>query len=152
MPHATDPEKLVLFCPRCSGQHEDVGEWSTRPHRSHLCHYCKHLWRPQPFTTFGVALPIVGDLKRDWPAVIVTEATFIKLPDYSCTIPTGPKPEFTWRSRTPYYCEERRATHYMGKAVPMPDDPPGEISIVWRRLLVAEWLIGDALTRSLEAA
>ena len=43
----------VIFCPECSKQHIDRGEWATRLHHKHLCEYCGHVWRIEPYT-FGV--------------------------------------------------------------------------------------------------
>jgi hypothetical protein len=148
MTHAIRPERLVLFCPRCGAQHEDLGEWAERPHRTHRCLFCENEWRPFPWTTVGVAMPPLEFAA--WPAVLVREATFQRLADYSASLPTGPSPWRFWRSRWPYRSMDREALwHHLGVTVPMPDDPPGEITIVWRRLLVAEWLVGDTLCRAL---
>lgn len=35
------------------GQHRPY-PWVNRPHRSHLCHYCGHIWRPADVPTNGV--------------------------------------------------------------------------------------------------
>lgn len=48
------PTPLILFCPVCTAQHLDVGEWATRLHRTHLCLDCGHLWRPSEDYTVGV--------------------------------------------------------------------------------------------------
>jgi len=32
------------------------GPWTNPPHRSHLCRFCKHVWRPADVATNGVAI------------------------------------------------------------------------------------------------
>lgn len=53
------PIPMVLFCPHCSKQHIDaldaMVDWPNMPHRSHLCAYCKFVWRPADAPTVGVA-------------------------------------------------------------------------------------------------
>ena len=68
------PIDMVLFCPKCGLQHVDAPEkhdrllcdtdppaawsmppWKNEPHRSHLCHGCRHIWRPADVPTNGVA-------------------------------------------------------------------------------------------------
>ena len=63
------PVDMILFCPACGRQHIDgpegegpdgattarLGAWTNPPHRSHLCHYCGHIWRPADIATNGVA-------------------------------------------------------------------------------------------------
>lgn len=46
---------VLAFCPECRMQHVDRGEWETRPHRSHLCEHCGHVWRLAMVPTVGVA-------------------------------------------------------------------------------------------------
>lgn len=50
------PIPMILFCPACGVQHIDKpeGDWTNPPHRSHLCHYCGHIWRPADVATTGV--------------------------------------------------------------------------------------------------
>jgi hypothetical protein len=38
----------------CSGCGEGKGKWTNPPHRSHLCHGCKYVWRPADVPTNGV--------------------------------------------------------------------------------------------------
>lgn len=45
---------MELHCPFCHEQHIDEGEWATRPHKTHLCAYCEHQWRPANIPTVGV--------------------------------------------------------------------------------------------------
>lgn len=33
-----------LDCPECSMPHEDINEWSVRPHKTHLCLHCGALF------------------------------------------------------------------------------------------------------------
>jgi predicted RNA-binding Zn-ribbon protein involved in translation (DUF1610 family) len=44
---------MKLDCPNCGKQHIDKGEWATREHKTHLCEYCGHLWKPFPYPTVG---------------------------------------------------------------------------------------------------
>lgn len=133
---------MVLFCPRCSCQHEDFGHWATKPHRTHRCMFCKHEWRPFPYTTTGIALP--------GKELVVSHAAWIAMPDYSCTIPTGPRDGRFWRRREPYYSLDVNARHYLGLAQLEPTDPPDEISLFWRRLRVAEFEAGALISKLLE--
>lgn len=77
--HLQQPISMVLHCPRCGAQHIDEEEsdadylhryrksvasgatpssiptrWSNPPHKSHLCHICKTIWRPAEVYTVGV--------------------------------------------------------------------------------------------------
>ena len=53
------PVPMVLRCPECNGQHVDTPNvaqgWTNPPHRTHLCNFCGHLWRPFEYHTEGVA-------------------------------------------------------------------------------------------------
>lgn len=53
------PIAMILFCPRCGDQHVDAADhatgWGNPPHRSHLCGYCGHVWRPADVATTGVS-------------------------------------------------------------------------------------------------
>ena len=60
------PIDMVLHCPACHAQHIDEPKnflrnsefdapWNNPPHRSHLCHFCGHIWRPADVPTNGVA-------------------------------------------------------------------------------------------------
>jgi hypothetical protein len=70
---ATDlqgPIDMVLHCPNCGAQHIDAvtETWPNEPHRTHLCHYCEHRWRPADVATNGVeAVKTRG--KNDSPVV-----------------------------------------------------------------------------------
>ena len=52
LPH---PVPARLECPKCKVPHLDEGVWATKPHKTHLCLDCGHLWRPANFPTVGVA-------------------------------------------------------------------------------------------------
>lgn len=54
VPHLPVPLRMLLFCPRCRGQHVDLGLWATKLHRTHLCEHCGHEWTPAPVHTVGV--------------------------------------------------------------------------------------------------
>jgi hypothetical protein len=73
------PIPMVLFCPGCGAQHidepdEDAGtysdgretKWANPPHRSHLCQYCRCVWRPADVPTIGVQ-SIKTRGQKDWP-------------------------------------------------------------------------------------
>lgn len=49
------PIDMLIFCPKCDTQHVDVksGAWRNPPHRSHLCCFCKHVWRVADVPTNG---------------------------------------------------------------------------------------------------
>jgi hypothetical protein len=49
------PIPVVLYCPDCRRPHIDEGEWATRPHRRHLCEFCKTIWMPCVYPTVGVS-------------------------------------------------------------------------------------------------
>lgn len=69
MPSA--PVDMVLFCPECGTQHVDAPEpekdWDNPPHRSHLCAWCKCVWRPADIPTNGVATVQTRGSKDSWP-------------------------------------------------------------------------------------
>jgi hypothetical protein len=68
-----EPIDIVVFCPACDTQHIDAEDrcaecpggscmcvkmaerWTNPPHRSHLCAFCGHVWRPADVPTNGVA-------------------------------------------------------------------------------------------------
>src|SRR4051812_25608404 len=54
------PVDMLLFCPDCGKQHVDepdhrTPDWKNPPHKSHLCHFCKAIWRQADVPTNGVA-------------------------------------------------------------------------------------------------
>src|SRR3546814_19834252 len=66
--HTDDPPPvdMILPCPNCGRLHIDGPDersegWQNPPHRSHLCYYCGHIWRPADISTKGVApIPTKG--------------------------------------------------------------------------------------------
>lgn len=63
----TPPIPMILICPGCAHQHVDAPDkyakkqpdgtfthWTNPPHKSHLCHNCKTVWRPADVPTTGV--------------------------------------------------------------------------------------------------
>lgn len=48
------PIEMFLKCPQCAAPHIDKEAWATKPHRTHLCEYCKTEWRPCNLYTVGV--------------------------------------------------------------------------------------------------
>lgn len=45
---------MLLHCPQCSARHVDEGEFATKPHHTHACQSCGHVWRPAIGPTCGV--------------------------------------------------------------------------------------------------
>lgn len=48
------PIPMLLWCPECGKRHIDEGEFATKPHHTHACQHCGHVWRPCVMTTVGV--------------------------------------------------------------------------------------------------
>jgi rubredoxin len=48
------PIPMLLWCPECGARHVDVGEFATKPHHTHACQHCGHVWRPAIVPTTGV--------------------------------------------------------------------------------------------------
>lgn len=46
--------KMLLWCPECTARHIDTGEYATKPHHTHACQFCGHVWRPAIENTCGV--------------------------------------------------------------------------------------------------
>ncbi len=57
------PVRVHTWCPKCDLKHIDALDeatgidWATRPHKTHLCLGCGHLWKPHDYATVGVAAP-----------------------------------------------------------------------------------------------
>lgn len=51
---APQPIPLLLHCPQCNERHLDEGIWSDKPHHTHACQECGHVWRPALAFTVGV--------------------------------------------------------------------------------------------------
>jgi hypothetical protein len=65
------PLPMVLHCPKCGTQHVDAPEpennWTNPPHKSHLCHNCKTVWRPADVPTNGVQSVATRGDADTWP-------------------------------------------------------------------------------------
>ena len=48
------PRVMLLWCPQCNARHIDEGEFATKPHHTHACQSCGHIWRPAIEPTCGV--------------------------------------------------------------------------------------------------
>jgi rubredoxin len=48
------PIPMRLLCPSCGQLHIDEGEFETKPHHTHACQLCGHVWRPAIVSTVGV--------------------------------------------------------------------------------------------------
>jgi len=65
-----EPLPLLLHCPLCNTRHVDKGEFATRPHHTHACQQCGHVWRPALVATVGVQfLPGFRDSDDPGPAL-----------------------------------------------------------------------------------
>ena len=49
-----EPIPMLIWCPMCRARHIDEGEFASRPHHSHACQSCGHVWRPALVATVGV--------------------------------------------------------------------------------------------------
>lgn len=69
--HTCAPIPMVLYCPNCGLQHVDAPEpengWENPPHKSHLCHGCKAVWRPADVATVGVEAIETRGERDTWP-------------------------------------------------------------------------------------
>ncbi len=50
------PLPMLLHCPMpgCGARHIDEGEFAAKPHHTHACQSCGHVWRPAIVATVGV--------------------------------------------------------------------------------------------------
>lgn len=51
---AAKPIPMLLWCPECRERHIDEGEFANKPHHTHACQHCGHVWRPAIVDTLGV--------------------------------------------------------------------------------------------------
>lgn len=49
-----EPIPMLLWCPECRARHIDTGIFVTKPHHTHACQTCGHVWRPAIVPTVGV--------------------------------------------------------------------------------------------------
>lgn len=47
------PIPALFSCPECKLKHIDKGIWKIKPHKSHLCEKCGHIWKPFDQTSVG---------------------------------------------------------------------------------------------------
>lgn len=45
---------MLLWCPECGERHIDEGVFADKPHHTHACQTCGHVWRPAIVPTRGV--------------------------------------------------------------------------------------------------
>ena len=45
---------MLLWCPCCHARHIDEGQFALKPHHTHACQTCGHVWRPALVYTVGV--------------------------------------------------------------------------------------------------
>lgn len=48
------PLRMLMWCPECGERHVDAGRYAARPHHTHACQGCGHVWRPAVEDTVGV--------------------------------------------------------------------------------------------------
>lgn len=73
-----EPVPLILHCPACGVRHIDRGAFATKPHHTHACQGCGHVWRPSTVDTFGVAF-LPGFHDADTAELVTrTEPDFVK--------------------------------------------------------------------------
>ncbi len=53
---------------------------------------------------------------------VMTLGEFNALPEYACTMPTGPKAGFRWRVPRPW--GDKMPDWYMGESIRLPEDDP----------------------------
>jgi transcription elongation factor Elf1 len=54
MAERESPIPIRLECPSCGELHIDEGAFATKPHHTHACQHCGHVWRPAVRATVGV--------------------------------------------------------------------------------------------------
>lgn len=52
VPELTVP--MLLHCPICTERHVDLQSFEQKPHHTHACQSCGHVWRPALVNTHGV--------------------------------------------------------------------------------------------------
>ena len=60
-----------LPCEICGNLHIDTGIWATKPHHTHACQFCGHVWRPMVINSVGVRF-LPGFKNDDAPPVTIT--------------------------------------------------------------------------------
>lgn len=75
-----EPIDMLLYCPQCGLQHIDAPDertpdWKNPPHKSHLCHGCKTVWRQCDRPTNGVKQLASG---KDFVALAIQRGEVIE--------------------------------------------------------------------------
>jgi hypothetical protein len=100
------PIPMRIPCPDCWQLHIDEGEFATKPHHTHACQHCGHVWRPAVVHTVGV---------RFLPGDVIAEARGEKAEPASPSPPGGQGQEL---------CREHGAcVHPNGHWWPCNDEP-----------------------------
>lgn len=71
-----EPIPMRLPCPKCHELHIDEWEFETKPHHTHACQFCGHVWRPALVFTVGVRfLPGFknADCQEDWTRILPSQ-------------------------------------------------------------------------------
>lgn len=67
----------------------------------------------------------------------LTRSDFDKLPNYSCTLPTGTTIGKQWKRAVQRFHEEPTDEWVLGEYIEHPD--PGTVGISWRRILINQF-------------
>lgn len=63
------PVPMLLRCPVCSEQHVDAADkvtgWTNSHHRTHLCAFCGHKWKPFEYCTTGVTVDYFKNMRAE---------------------------------------------------------------------------------------
>ncbi len=70
------------------------------------------------------------------PLVTMTPEELKKLPEYSCSLPTGTTIGKRWRRRIPYYTNQPLQCWLVAEYVPHPD--PDLTGIKWRQVVLVD--------------
>jgi len=66
------PIPMLLWCPECGRRHVDGEVMEKRPHHTHACQFCGHVWRPTLQNTTGVQfLPGYKDAETLPPTLVL---------------------------------------------------------------------------------
>jgi len=76
-----------------------------------------------------------GGARAEQTTIMLTQAEFDALPEYSCTLPTGTTIGKRWKCGIPYGAPKANKKWSMGEYTPC--DEPGMVGLVWRKIIVA---------------
>lgn len=93
-PLPREPLAILLDCPVCHVRHIDVGEFATKPHTTHACQACGHVWKPSKEPTVGVQfLPGYQNAPTGQALVGKRARVLVPLdPSAGCVLPGGIHP------------------------------------------------------------